>query len=99
MPSSTQEMLVFASPTSTTQPLTRPAPKHEHTDGEANTRRGEFHDQGGAEWMVIWRSLWGHNDTPCRRPAPGRRIGSPGSGRSRCVIGGISYYLLVIVFF
>jgi hypothetical protein len=23
---------------------------------------GEFHDQGDAEWIVIRRSLWGHND-------------------------------------
>ena len=29
--------------------------------------RGEFHDQGDAKWIVIRRSLWGHNDTPFRR--------------------------------
>jgi DNA polymerase III delta prime subunit len=26
--------------------------------------KGEFHDQGDAKWIVIRRSLWGHNDTP-----------------------------------
>jgi hypothetical protein len=31
--------------------------------------KGEFHDQGDAEWIVIRRSLCGHNDTPCGRPA------------------------------
>jgi hypothetical protein len=29
--------------------------------------QGKFHDQGDAEWIVIRRSLWGHNDTPCGR--------------------------------
>jgi hypothetical protein len=48
---------------------------------------GESHDQGGAEWIVIRRSLWGHDDTPCGRPAPGRPIGRPGSGRPQGVIG------------
>jgi hypothetical protein len=28
---------------------------------------GEFHDQGGAKWIVI-RSLWGH--TPCGAASP-----------------------------
>jgi hypothetical protein len=32
---------------------------------------GEFRDQGDAEWIVIRRLLWGHNDTPCRRPTSG----------------------------
>jgi hypothetical protein len=36
---------------------------------------GEFRDQGDAKWIVTRRSLWGHNDTPCGRPAPGRPIG------------------------
>jgi hypothetical protein len=30
---------------------------------------GEFHDQGDAKWMIIRRSLWSHNNTPCGRPA------------------------------
>jgi hypothetical protein len=37
--------------------------------------RGGFHDQGDAKWIVIRRKLRGHNDTPCRRPTPGRPIG------------------------
>jgi hypothetical protein len=32
------------------------------------------------------KSLWGHNNTPCGRPAPGRPIGCPGSGRPQGVI-------------
>jgi hypothetical protein len=55
-------------------------------------RGGEFHDQGVAKWIVIRRLLWGHNDTPCGRPAPGRPIGRTGSGRPRGVFGGLSYY-------
>jgi hypothetical protein len=47
---------------------------------------GELHDQGDAKWMLNRRSLWGHNDTPCGRPAPGRPIGRPGSGRPQGVI-------------
>jgi hypothetical protein len=39
--------------------------------------KGEFHDQGDAEWIVIRRQLRGHNDTPCGWPAPGRPIGRP----------------------
>jgi hypothetical protein len=31
---------------------------------------GDFHDQGDDKWIVIRRSLWGHNDRPCRWPAP-----------------------------
>jgi hypothetical protein len=59
---------------------------------------GEFRDQGDAEWMVIRRSLWGHNDAPCGRPAPGRPVGRPGSGRPQGVIGVFfSYYQLVIL--
>jgi hypothetical protein len=63
------------------------------------TPLGEFHDQGDAKWIVIRRLLWGHNDTPCGQPAPGRLIGRPGSGRLQGVICVFSYYLLVIVFF
>jgi hypothetical protein len=48
---------------------------------------GEFHEQGDAKWIVIRRSLWGHNDTPCRQPAPDRPIGHPGSGSPQGVIG------------
>jgi hypothetical protein len=48
---------------------------------------GEFHDQGDTKWIVIRRSLWGHNDTPSGRPAPGRSIGCPGSGCLQSVIG------------
>jgi hypothetical protein len=32
--------------------------------------------------------IWGHNDTPCGRPAPGRPISRPESGRPQGVIGG-----------
>jgi hypothetical protein len=46
--------------------------------------------QRDAEWIVIRRSLWGHNDTPC-----GRTIGRPGAGRPQGVFGGLSYYQLV----
>jgi hypothetical protein len=48
---------------------------------------GEFHDHGDAKWIVIMRSLWGHNDMLCGRPAPGRPIGRPGSGHPSGVIG------------
>jgi hypothetical protein len=53
---------------------------------------GEFHDQGDAKWIVIRRSLWGHNDTPCGRPAPGRPISRSGSGHPQGIMGGFSYY-------
>jgi hypothetical protein len=53
--------------------------------------RGEFHDWGDAEWIVI-RSLSGHNDTPCGRPVSGRPIGHPGSGRPQGVFDVCSYY-------
>jgi hypothetical protein len=58
---------------------------------------GKFHDQGDTKWIVIRRSLWGHNDTPCGWPAPGRPIGRPGSGHPQGVMGGFSYYQLVIL--
>jgi hypothetical protein len=53
---------------------------------------GEIHDQGDAKWIVIRRSLWGHNDMPCRWPAPGRPIGRLGSGHPQGIMGGFSYY-------
>jgi hypothetical protein len=31
---------------------------------------GESYDQADAEWIVIWRQLRGHNDTPFGRPTP-----------------------------
>jgi hypothetical protein len=37
--------------------------------------KGEFHDQADADWIVIRRLLWGHNDMPCGRPTPGRLVG------------------------
>jgi hypothetical protein len=49
--------------------------------------RGKFHDQGDAKWIVIRRSLWGHNDMPSRRPAPGQPIGRPGPGRPPGIVG------------
>jgi hypothetical protein len=36
---------------------------------------GGFHNQGEAKWIVIRRSVLGHNDTPCEQLAPGRPIG------------------------
>jgi hypothetical protein len=53
---------------------------------------GEFHDQGGAKWIVIRRPLWGHNDTPFGWPTPGWPIGRQGVGCPQGVIGGFSYY-------
>jgi hypothetical protein len=58
---------------------------------------GEFHDQVDAKWIVIRRSLWGHNDMPCGWPASGRPIGHPGSGSSQGVFGGLSYYQLLML--
>jgi hypothetical protein len=54
--------------------------------------------KGDAKWIVIRRSLWGHNDTPCGQPALGQPIGCPGSGRLQGEIGVFSYYKLVILF-
>jgi hypothetical protein len=48
---------------------------------------GEFLDQGDAKWIVIRRSLRGHNDMPCGRPPPGLCISCPGSGHPQGVIG------------
>jgi hypothetical protein len=42
---------------------------------------GAFHDQEDVESIVIRRSIWGDDDTPCGRLASGRPIGRPGSGR------------------
>jgi hypothetical protein len=52
---------------------------------------GEFHDQGDAEWIVIRGQLRGLNDTPFKRPTPGRPVGHPGVGRPQGVVGGLSY--------
>jgi hypothetical protein len=57
--------------------------------------KGEFRDQEDAEWVVISRSLWGHNYTACGQLAPGRPIGRMGSGQG--VFGGFSYYRLVML--
>jgi hypothetical protein len=54
---------------------------------EAALEAGEFRGQGGDEWIVIRRLLWGHNDTPCGWLAPGQPIGRPGSDRRQSVIG------------
>jgi hypothetical protein len=40
-------------------------------------RKGKFHDQGEAKWIVIRGQLKGHNDTPFGRPTPGRPIDRP----------------------
>jgi hypothetical protein len=53
---------------------------------------GEFHDQGGAEWIVIRGQPSGHNDAPCGWPTPGWPIGRPGFGRPQGVFGVFSYY-------
>jgi hypothetical protein len=49
--------------------------------------KGELHDQGDEEWIVIRGSLWGHKDMTCGRPAPGRPVGRPGSGHLQGIIG------------
>jgi hypothetical protein len=59
--------------------------------GEVIEEGGEFHDQGDTKYIVIKRLLWGHNDPPCRRPAPDRPIGCPVVGRPQIVFGGLSY--------
>jgi hypothetical protein len=38
--------------------------------------------------------VMGHNDRPCRRPAPGRPIGHPGSGCPQGVIGVFNLHIL-----
>jgi hypothetical protein len=52
----------------------------------------EFHDQWDAKWIVIRRSLRGHNDMPFGQPTTGRPIGHPGVGHPWSVFGGFSYY-------
>jgi aarF domain-containing kinase len=54
--------------------------------------KGKFHDQENSKWIVIRRSLGGHNDMPCVRPAPDRPIGRPRSGGPQGIMGGFSYY-------
>jgi hypothetical protein len=76
-------------PTHLNTSLSQPLPLH---------TPGESHDMGDAEWIVIRAQLWGHNDTPCGRLAPGRLIGQPGVGRPQGVFGGFSYYQLVMIF-
>jgi hypothetical protein len=62
------------------------------------TLKGEFHDQGYARWIVIRRSLRGHNDTPCGQPAGCSPRAADKSARSRPVgrpqgiIGVFCYY-------
>jgi hypothetical protein len=56
------------------------------------TPLGEFHDQEDAEWIVIRRLLWGHNDTLFGWPTPGRPIGHPGIGHPK----GIFVFLVSI---
>jgi hypothetical protein len=51
----------------------------------------EFHDQGGAKWIVIRGQLRGHNDTPFGQPTPGQLVGRPRIGRPQGVFGGLSY--------
>jgi hypothetical protein len=57
-----------------------------------NSIQGWSHDQVDAEWIVNRRQLWGHNDTPFGRPAPGRPSGRPGSGRPSGVFCIFSYF-------
>jgi hypothetical protein len=62
------------------------------------TLKGEFHDQGYARWIVIRRSLRGHNDTPCGQPAScsPRAANKPACsqpiGRLQVIIGVFWYY-------
>jgi hypothetical protein len=48
---------------------------------EKESLGGGSDDQADAEWIVVRRPLWGHNDTPFGRPTPGRPVGRPGAGR------------------
>jgi hypothetical protein len=64
---------------------------------EMRNSEGDFHDQGDAEWIVIRRSLWGHNCMPFGRPTPGRPIGWLGVGLPQGIMGGFSYYWLVML--
>jgi hypothetical protein len=51
------------------------------------TFQTKIHDQGDANWIVIRRSLWGNNNTPCGRPAPGWPISRQRSGHPQGAIG------------
>jgi hypothetical protein len=61
-------------------------------------RKGEFHDEADAEWIVIRGLLRGHNDTPFGRPTRGWPIGCLGVGHPQGVFGVFSYYWLVMLF-
>jgi hypothetical protein len=67
-------------------------------DRRSKIVRGKLRDQRDAKWIVIRRSLWGHNDTSCGWPAPGWPIRRPLSVRPQGVFGGLSYYQSVIFF-
>jgi hypothetical protein len=54
--------------------------------------------EADAEWIVIRRPLWGHNDTLFWRPTPSRPIGRPRVGHPQGVYGVFNYYQLVMVF-
>jgi hypothetical protein len=54
--------------------------------------KGEFQEKADAKWIVNRGPLWGHNDTPCGRPTPGRPVGRPGAGRPQGVFAGLSYF-------
>jgi hypothetical protein len=66
---------------------------------KVGTHRCGAHDQADAEWIVIRRPLWDHNDTPFGRPVPGRpsRAGR-GLAALRAYFVCFSYYLLVMLF-
>jgi hypothetical protein len=51
-----------------------------------------------AEWIVIRKPLWGHNNTPFGRPSPGRPIGRPGVGHPQGVFCIFGYYQLDMLF-
>jgi hypothetical protein len=48
--------------------------------------------------LVIRRPLWGHYDTPFRRPTPSRPIDHPGAGHPLGIFGIFSYYELEKLF-
>jgi hypothetical protein len=61
--------------------------------------KGGCLDQADAEWIVIWRPIRGHNETPFRRPFPGWLIGRLGDGHPKGVFCGFfGYYKLVMSF-
>jgi hypothetical protein len=63
------------------------------------TTKGKFHDQRDAKWVVIRGQLRGHNDMPFGLPTLGWPIGRPVVGRPQGVIGGFSYFKVVIILF